>query len=322
MTLTNTSQIAILGGAGYIGSQLSHVMANQNINHIVIDNLENGSREYLNTNVRLYIESVHNVTALTKIFSENNIDCIVHLAGLKNASESMLQPEKFQFANQIGTENVLDAARASSVNKIIFSSTAAVYGQSENMSSLNEESPLAPCNPYGESKLAAESLIVDAHKNWGLDYVIFRYFNVAGRIKDAIYKSEQESVLPILRECFKTGRNFSIFGRDYETRDGTCLRDFIHMSDLIEAKLKAIDLLRDSTNKVSEIINLGSGHGITILELFHLFNNLTGHKMIFDVSERRAGDVVYSCADISKSKRVLHWAPEISMESILEDYAY
>ena len=310
--------IAIVGGAGYIGSQLSSVMVKRNINHIVIDDLSSGSREFLDSSVNFAKISVLNTKELTECLIDLKVTLVVHLAALKNVGASVSNGDDFYKVNTLGTSSLLKAVRSAGINNFIFSSTAAVYGVNLSGVELGENHLLEPLSPYGDSKKQAEELIVDASKEWGLKFIIFRYFNVAGKLLPIQYPSEQMSLLPIIQRSVENKSPFTIFGNDYETRDGTCTRDFIHISDLISAKLKAIEYLQLGGS--SEVLNLGSGAMTTILDVVKMFELECGGRVQCSFGPRRQGDPEFSLADISKSKKILGWEPMISIKEIIRDY--
>jgi len=310
--------IALVGRAGYIGSQLSSVMVKMNIDHIVIDDLSSGRREFLDNRVNFTKISVLNTKELTECFIDRKVTLVVHLAALKSVEASVSNGDDFYKVNTLGTSSLLKAVRSAGISDLIFSSTAAVYGVNLSGGELKENHLLEPISPYGDSKKQAEELIVDASKEWGLKFVVFRYFNVAGKLLPIHYPSEQMSLLPIIQRSVENRSLFTIFGNDYKTKDGTCTRDFIHISDLISAKLKAIEHLQMGGS--SEVLNLGSGTKTTILDVVKIFEMECGGSVQYSYGPRRQGDPEFSLADISKSKKILRWEPMLSINEIIRDY--
>ena len=307
--------IAIVGGAGYIGSNLSHRLFEMGYPHIVIDDLSSGKRERIHANIPFYETSIHNISEVSEILRHESISVVVHLAGLKLVSASDLNPESYEEVNVLGTGALLQAMKNSDVSKIIFSSTAAVYGNSEE--SVSETSMLEPISQYGKTKLAAENLIKNAAEENSFVYIIFRYFNVAG---GKFILNSDDSVMNILSECINNSNTFTIFGVNHPTPDGTCMRDFIHVDDLISAKITAIESLLDGRSNTNETFNLGSGKGSTILELIKIFEEVSGLKIETKNGGSRENEIPYSCSDISKSSEVLGWKPQYSIVNIVSDY--
>jgi UDP-glucose 4-epimerase len=314
------SRIAITGGAGYIGSQFSAFLKKNGRDHIIIDDLSTGDRENIPGGVKLFVGSIHDTEYLKEIFLAESVGCVMHFAAVKNVEESFSNPDKYFSINVDGTSSLLRAMKESNVKRLLFSSTAAVYGLQEVNVPANECSATFPLSNYGISKLRAEQLVTDAHKDFGLEYFIFRYFNVAGIISDVRINSEEDSVLPIIKTCIEDGKIFEIFGDDYDTRDGTCVRDFIHIKDLISGKMNALRLFDLEHEHFNEILNLGSGQGVTVLELVKEFNKIPGISLPFTFVNRRSGDIEYSCADISRSRTLLDWEPTIGISQIVKNY--
>jgi UDP-glucose 4-epimerase len=314
------TRIAITGGAGYIGSQFSSYLKKEGNDHIIIDDLSTGNKENIPIGVNFFEGSIQDTEFLKHTFLSESVWCVIHFAAVKNVEESFSHPEKYFSTNVDGTSSLLRAMKEANVKRLLFSSTAAVYGLQEVNVPANERSSTFPLSNYGISKLKAEELIAAAGKIFDLQYFIFRYFNVAGSISGVINMSDEESVFPIIKASIEEGRTFKIFGNNYDTRDGTCIRDFIHVSDLISAKINALKLFDIGQNNFKEIVNLGSGHGVTVLELVNEFSKIPGITLPFTFEHRRSGDIEYSCADISKSRILLDWKPTIGISQIVKDY--
>jgi UDP-glucose 4-epimerase len=264
--------ILVVGGAGYIGSAAVKSLIEGSHKVVVLDNLDKGLHELVDPKATFIEGSVLNTPLLEKVFSENQFDAVMHFASLKAAGESMTCPEKYS-ENITSMINLLNAMSKHNVKRIIFSSSAAVYGTPQSLP-LTEKSPTNPENYYGFTKLLGEQLLEWYHQLKGINYVAFRYFNVAG---DAglNYKDPQASnIFPIIAEAISGKREvLKIFGNTYETKDGTCIRDYVHVLDIVDAHMKALNL------ETSEIINLGSAEGYTVLELIKAFEEASGKEI-------------------------------------------
>jgi UDP-glucose-4-epimerase GalE len=309
--------ILVTGGAGYIGSHLVRELGPERA--VVVDDLSAGHSWALDPGV-LRQASILDGVALRRIFEENPIRAVVHFAGRIEAGLSVIEPLTFYRVNLLGTLTLLEEMTRAGVRTLIFSSTAAVYGEPER-TPIDEEHPLRPTNPYGDTKLAAERLIAawaDAH---GGCYAALRYFNAAGAHSSGTigedHRPETHLIPKVLDVAAGRAANVLVFGDDYETRDGTCIRDYVHVMDLAAAHVLALEHLE--RGGASGAFNLGSGHGFTVLEVIRTVEAVTGRPVPFEVAPRRPGDAAVLVASSDKAKEVLGWRPRWpDIESIVE----
>ncbi|MAE49326.1 UDP-glucose 4-epimerase GalE [Candidatus Pacearchaeota archaeon] len=303
--------ILVVGGAGYIGSAAVKALLEANHEVTVLDNLDKGIRSLVDPQAKFIEGSLLNEKPLNNLFSENRFEAVMHFASLKAAGESMTHPEKYS-ENITSMINLLNAMSAHKVKKIIFSSSAAVYGTPQSLP-LTEESPLNPENYYGFTKLVAEQLLDWYEKLKGIQYISLRYFNVAGDAGLNYIDPEANNIFPIIGEVLQGKRPaLKIFGKDYETRDGTPVRDYIHVIDLVDAHLKALKL------ESSEIINLGSAQGYTVLELIKAFESVSKKTIPQEIAPRRSGDPAELYASNDKAKSLLGWEPKHDLNDMVE----
>ncbi|WP_096013905.1 UDP-glucose 4-epimerase GalE [Campylobacter lanienae] len=317
--------ILITGGAGYIGSHVLKALLEKNSDKIsVIDNFYSGSRDAL-----VALESVGkfefikcdlaDTDLLEKIFSTHKFDAIIHFAAYIEVFESMQNPLKYYLNNTANTANLINLALKFGVKKFIFSSTAATYGEPEN-GVVCENSPQHPINPYGNSKLMSEQILKDAAAaNSDFKFGILRYFNVAGASLDGLIGQNYPNATHLIKVATQTitGKraNMSIFGRDYDTKDGTCIRDYIHIEDLADAHLAVLDYLDDND---SDIFNVGYGHGFSVLEVINMAKKISGVDFEVMDAPRRLGDPAILIADSSKLRNLTSWKPKKdSLETII-----
>lgn len=298
--------VLVTGGAGYIGSLAVKKCLNKGYNVIVIDDLSTGYYEALeNLDITFYEKSICDKSSLYSIFEKHKIDLIMDFAAKLIVEESFNKVQEYYEVNVLGLKNILDAMVKFSVSKIIFSSTAAVYGLLDKKDKLIVESDITiPVNPYGESKLIGEKMIVDYSKCYKIDYIIFRYFNVLGNVKYGEKLSNITSVVPTILDSIFNDKKFLINGSDYNTLDGTCVRDFIHLEDLVNAHILVTDKINSSN---SGIYNLGIGVGTSILELIKLSETALNEKINFDFVDRRVGDPIISAASNEKFINTFDW---------------
>ena len=317
--------ILITGGAGYIGSHVLKALLEKNSDKItVIDNFYSGSRDAL-----VALESVGkfefikcdlaDTDLLEEIFSTHKFDAIIHFAAYIEVFESMQNPLKYYLNNTANTANLINLALKFGVKKFIFSSTAATYGEPEN-GVVCENSPQNPINPYGNSKLMSEQILKDAAAaNSDFKFGILRYFNVAGASLDGLIGQNYPNATHLIKVATQTitGKraNMSIFGRDYDTKDGTCSRDYIHIEDLADAHLAVLDYLDDND---SDISNVGYGHGFSVLEVINMAKKISGVGFEVMDAPRRLGDPAILIADSSKLRDLTSWKPKKdSLETII-----
>lgn len=303
--------ILVCGGAGYIGSHTVRQLIDNSEDVIIVDNLETGHKEAIHPKAKFYNTDIRDEKALETVFKENKIDEVIHFAANSLVGESMMNPLKYYNNNVHGTEVLLNVMAKHDVKKIVFSSTAATYGEPKNIPIL-ESDETKPTNAYGETKLAMEKMMKWADIAHGIKYISLRYFNVAGAHISGIIGEDhnpETHLIPLILQVPLGKREFiSIFGDDYDTHDGTCVRDYIHVSDLADAHILAVNKLREGFN--SNIYNLGSGNGFTVKEMIEAARLVTGHSIPAKVCERRTGDPAKLVASSEKARRELGWQPK------------
>ena len=303
--------ILVCGGAGYIGSHAVRQLIDRGEEVIIVDNLETGHEDAIHPQAKFYKVDIRDEEALDKVFAENKIDEVIHFAANSLVGESMTNPLKYFNNNVHGTEILLKVMVAHDVKKIVFSSTAATYGEPKNIPIL-ESDETNPTNAYGETKLCMEKMMKWADKAHGVKYISLRYFNVAGAHESGEIGEDhnpETHLIPLILQVPLGKREFiSRFGDDYETHDGTCIRDYIHVTDLADAHILAVHKLREGSE--SNIYNLGSGNGFTVKEMIETARKVTGHEIPAKVCERRAGDPAKLVASSEKARRELGWVPK------------
>ena len=305
-------RLLVLGGAGYIGSHTALELIKKGHEVIVVDNLVTGYEKAVPDKAVFYQGDIRNFDFLDNLFKKERIDAVIHFAAYSLVGESVTNPLKYYDNNLYGTKVLLEAMIKNNVNKIVFSSTAATYGEPENIPIL-ESDRTCPTNPYGETKLAMEKMFHWASKAHGLSYVSLRYFNACGadatgQIGEA--HNPESHLIPLVLQVPNGKReSVSIYGTDYDTPDGTCIRDYIHVTDLAEAHILAVEYLANGGE--SDIFNLGNGVGYSVREVIETARNVTGHPIPATEVSRRAGDPARLVASGEKAKRVLGWKPKI-----------
>ncbi|PEM23524.1 UDP-glucose 4-epimerase GalE [Bacillus wiedmannii] len=321
--------ILITGGAGYIGSHTCIELLNNNYKIIVVDNLSNSSIESLNRvkeitgkQFEFYKESVLNREKMNEIFLKNNIEAVIHFAGFKAVGESTTIPLMYYYNNIISTIILCDVMQKHNVKKFIFSSSATVYGIPKT-SPITEEFPLSVTNPYGQTKLMIEQIMRDVAKaddEWSI--ALLRYFNPFGAHKSGRIGEDPNGIpnnlMPYVTQvAVGKLKELNIFGNDYPTKDGTGVRDYIHVVDLAKGHVKALEKVLET--KGIEAYNLGTGKGYSVLEMIKAFEEVSGRKIPYKVIGRRPGDVAVCFADVSKAKRELGWEAEYGLEEMCVD---
>lgn len=312
--------ILVLGGAGYIGSHAVDQLITRGEKVVVVDNLLTGHREAVHPSAVFYEGDVRDKTFLQTVFKNESIDGVLHFAASSLVGESVEKPLKYFSNNVTGMEILLEVMHENNVNKIIFSSTAATYGEPETVP-IPETTPTNPKNPYGESKLMMEKMMKWCDEAYGMRYVALRYFNVAGAKQDASigedHTPETHLVPIILQVALGQRKELSIFGDDYDTPDGTCIRDYVHVEDLIAAHLLALDYL--NAGNQSEVFNLGSNTGYSVKEMLDAAREVTGRDIPAKIVPRRAGDPARLVATADKARTILNWNPQITdIQTIIE----
>lgn len=312
--------ILVCGGAGYIGSHAVAKLVETGNKVIVIDNLQKGHKKAVWEGAKLYIGDLRDTNFLDRVFSENKVEAVMHFAADSLVGESVEEPLKYYENNVFGTLYLLKAMLKYNVKKIVFSSTAATYGEPENIPIL-ETDKTEPTSPYGETKLASEKLLKWAERAYNIKYTILRYFNVAGAHESGKIGEDhnpESHLIPIVLQVALGKRDkISIFGADYDTHDGTCIRDYIHVNDLVDAHILALDRL--NKGGTSNIYNLGNGNGFTVKEVIEVARKITKHPIPAEIKDRRAGDPARLIASSEKAMKELNWKPSnSSLEQIIE----
>lgn len=312
--------LLVTGGAGYIGSHfVTRAIANGFSEITVVDDLSTGIQNRLPSSVRfqqldLADDSIK--PQLTNTLRED-IDAVVHFAAKKAVGESVTSPEKY-FRNNIGgTINLLSAMREAHVTKLIFSSSAAVYGEPDS-SVVYETTPCRPINPYGQSKLISELSLENAAAAWGLQAVSLRYFNVAGALNSLLADTTTSNLMPAIRNRLTEGNKLQIYGSNYDTPDGTCIRDYIHILDLVDAHLVALRDLSSKDEPLLETFNVGTGFGSSVLEIVTAFQSLPGIDLEYEYAARRPGDPGALTANVDKIAKQLSWHAKFSTGDIVQ----
>lgn len=301
--------VLVTGGAGYIGSHTVAELTHDKEDIVVVDSLYKGHEKAV-LGGRFYCGDLRDEDFLTKVFKENDIEAVIHFAADSLVGESVSDPLKYYNNNVVCTLRLLSKMKEYRVNKIVFSSTAATYGEPQNIPIL-ETDPTVPTNPYGETKLAVEKALKWADNAYGIQYVSLRYFNAAGAHPSGIIGEDhnpETHLIPIVLQAALGKRDaVQIFGDDYNTPDGTCIRDYIHVTDLAQAHLLALKRLRDG--KGSAIYNLGNGKGFSVKEVVELAREITGINIKAEIGPRRPGDPAVLVASSDKIKKELNWQP-------------
>lgn len=303
--------ILVLGGAGYIGSHTVYELIDAGKEVVIADNLETGHIEAVHPKAKFYQGDIRDRAFIDSVFDNEQIDGVIHFAANSLVGESMTNPLKYYDNNLCGTKVLLESMVAHGIDKIVFSSTAATYGEPEQVPIL-ETDRTEPTNCYGETKLSMEKMFKWTGLAHGLRFVSLRYFNacgahVSGKIGEA--HNPESHLIPLILQVPNGKREFiSIFGDDYDTKDGTCIRDYIHVTDLAQAHILAMDYLMNGGE--SNIFNLGNGVGFTVKEVIDTAREVTGHPIPAKTTPRRAGDPAQLIASSEKARTVLGWHPE------------
>ena len=311
-------KILVTGGAGYIGSHATYLLIERGFDVVVVDNLSTGHREAVHEKAKFYAGDIGDYKFISNVLKEENIDGVIHFAAFSLVGESMENPYKYYENNVAKTNNLLKAMVDFDVKNIVFSSTAATYGEPKTIPIL-ESDETNPTNVYGETKLSMEKMIKWYNKAYGLKYVCLRYFNVAGahssgEIGEA--HNPETHLIPIILQVASGRRDkISVYGDDYDTKDGTCIRDYVHVIDLVDAHIKAIEYLFNGSE--SDVFNLGSGEGFTVYEMIEAARKVTGDEIPLVVAVRRAGDPAKLIASSEKAREKLGWKPKFEDINIM-----
>ncbi len=309
-------RILVTGGAGYVGGTVAQLLLDHGHQVVIYDNLCHGHRSMVPEGTEFVEADIADRTTLEKVL-HTGIDGVMHFAALIEAGESMKKPEIYFRNNSASTLSLFESMLAANVSRLVFSSTAAVYGEPESTPIL-EDAPLRPTNAYGESKLLVEQMLSWLNRIHGFRYASLRYFNVAGAIEGRGEAHEPEShIIPLILDVALGRRqNIKVFGEDYPTHDGTCVRDYVHVHDLARAHLLAFEALKDRSQL---IYNIGNGEGFTVREVIESARRVTGHPIPVEECPRRPGDPAVLIASSAKIGKELAWAPAYSkLDDIIE----
>ena len=314
-------KVLVTGGAGYIGSHCVKVLLDKGYEVIVVDNLETGFKDAVDSKAKLYIGDIADEALMDRVFSENQVIGVIHFAAFSLVGESMTNPYKYYENNVAKTNRLLESMVKHNVKNIVFSSTAATYGEPEKTPIVETDRQL-PTNVYGQTKLAMEQMISWYGKIHGINHVALRYFNVAGAIQDGSIgeaHNPETHLIPIILQVANGKREkLNVFGDDYQTKDGSCIRDYIHVLDLCDAHVLALEYLLNGNS--SGVFNLGSGEGFSVFEMVEAARKITGHPIPLEIASRRAGDPAILIASSKKARQVLKWNPtRENIEVMIQD---
>lgn len=310
--------VLVTGGAGYIGSHVSRLLRQQGQKVVIADNLSSGLVSRIDDATLLGIElsDAASVEQLQEAMREHGVSKVIHLAAQKQVGVSVQEPEWYYQQNITGLANLLTAMRNTGVNQIVFSSSAATYGMPD-VELVDEDVLCAPINPYGQTKLIGEWMIANAGTAWGLRGASLRYFNVAGTGWPELADTAVMNLVPIVFAAIKSGIAPKVFGTDYPTKDGSCIRDYVHVLDLAEAHISALDYL-DRDDRPFSVFNVGTGTGSSVLEVLDEIKRVSGIDFEVDVVGRRAGDPPALSADVSRIQKTLGWSAKRGLTEIVE----
>jgi UDP-glucose 4-epimerase len=313
------SKVLVVGGAGYIGSHTAKLLKQSGYDVIIFDNLSTGYKELAKYGT-LIVGDIGNLDEIDDVFQSYDIDVVFHFAAFAYVGESVKNPQKYYKNNVQNTLNLLESMLKHNVKKIVFSSTCATYGIPHYLP-LDEKHPQNPINPYGRTKLMIEQILKDYDSAYGLKHVILRYFNAAGADSDGELGEMHEPethLIPLAIDVINQKKELlRVFGDDYDTDDGSCIRDYIHVEDLADAHVKAYEYLL--THQSSNLFNLGTEKGYSVFEIIKTIENMSGKKLSFEIASRREGDPAILVACSQKAKNILGWeAKHSSIENIIK----
>ena len=317
--------ILITGGAGYIGSHAVKALEERGFQTIVLDSLVYGHRDLIETNLKakLVAGDINDRAFLDRLFSTTKIDAVMHFAAFAYVGESVTDPAKYYRNNVVGTLTLLDAMREHGVTNFVFSSTCATYGNPQSIP-ITEDHPQQPINPYGAGKLAIERVLKDYDPAYGLKSVIFRYFNAAGADPDGLFGEDhnpETHLIPLILQAAAGKRaSISVFGTDYDTPDGTCIRDYIHVTDLAQAHVLGLEYLLE--HQTSQIFNLGNGNGFSVKEVVDTARQVTGKEIAIEECPRRVGDPAVLIGSSTRARQMLGWEPKYADLNAIVKHAW
>jgi UDP-arabinose 4-epimerase len=310
--------IVVTGGAGYIGAHTCKTLSRSGFQPVVVDNLVRGHRNFIRWGP-FEPGDILDIARIDKILKKHRPVAIVHFAGFAYVGESVANPERYYHNNVVGSLNLLEAMRRNAVDKMVFSSSCTTYGQPDHLP-IDENHPQRPENPYGNSKLAVEKILIDYHRAHGINSVILRYFNAAGADPEGEIGEDhrpETHLIPLALKAIETNSAITVNGDDYRTPDGTCIRDYIHVDDLARAHVQALRLL--SSSATSDCFNLGNGCGHSVLEVIETAERVTGKRLNVAIGPRRPGDPDVLVGAAERARRKLNWIPKYpDLEAIVE----
>ena len=308
----------ITGGAGYIGAHIVTAGLDHLDSVSVLDDLSTGFENRLSSSVKKFQVSLQDLDGLKRSFESSNVSHVIHLAAKKRVGESIEKPDYYWRENVVGFENLLSVMAEFGVKNLLFSSSAAVYGQPHlaTGSLISEVDSCEPINPYGETKLEGERLAQQYAMNHNASVIALRYFNVAGAGRKDLGDRYTYNLIPIVFEAIDRGESPIVFGSDYETPDGTCIRDYVHVRDLADAHIAALELI-DRSGPRFDVVNIGTGVGASVIEVIETISEVTGKVIQPKFVDRRQGDPAHLVADVGKAKEVLDWESRFDLRDII-----
>lgn len=310
--------ILTIGGLGYIGSNIISVVNQRSLFLVTLDDLSSGFMDRKPANARNFQISLQDRNSLKRSFESSNVSHVIHLAAKKRVGESIERPDYYWRENVVGFENLLSVMAEFEVKNLLFSSSAAVYGQPHlaTGSLISEVEPCEPINPYGETKLEGERLAQQYAMNQDASVIALRYFNVAGAGRKDLGDRYTYNLIPIVFEAIDRGESPIVFGSDYETPDGTCIRDYVHVQDLADAHIAALELI-DRSGPGFDVVNIGTGVGASVIEVIETISEVTGKVIQPKFVDRRHGDPAHLVADVGKAKEVLNWESKRDLKEMV-----
>ena len=308
----------ITGGAGYIGAHVVECVLSSGSEVVVLDDLSSGIAARLSDKAHLFQTSLQDTAGINRVFNDADITGVVHLAAKKRVGESVERPDYYWQENVVGLQNLMDAMKRHGIRNFVFSSSAAVYGQPDVSSGalISEQTPCSPINPYGATKLEGEVLSKAMAESEGMKVAALRYFNAAGAGRPELGDQYIFNLVPIAFDALDRGDQPNIFGNDYQTPDGSCIRDYVHVQDLAEAHIAAMNFVEKSDPGFTAI-NIGTGSGTSVYEVFEMIQNVTGISIEPIVGQRREGDPPALVADVSLAKELLGWQSSRDLHEII-----
>lgn len=316
--IENKPKVLVVGGAGFIGSYVNKLLNQKGFETIVLDNLSHGSEDSIIAG-KFIKGGLEDMELLDQIFSTYKINVVMHFAAYKDVGESCTQPDKYYLNNVCNSLTLFRSMVKNNVKYLIFSSSAAIFSSVEERA-ITEDFPCKPLSPYGHSKAMVEQILKDFDKAYPLKYCSLRYFNAVGGDPEGVIKNREKgatNLIPCALRSLKNGSSITVFGTDYPTRDGTCIRDYVHIHDLAIAHILAMEYLL--AGNVSNEFNLGCGSGFTVFEVFKAIEKVTGRKLDIIKGERRPGDAPVVIANPEKANKELGWYPSFSLEMMVKD---